>query len=107
MTGRDAVGASQNGAPSGTPGPIAPGRNSMSHRRVLPLLLVASLVANCFAAEPSASRPDRNAAFGKPAFGRFIASHCLDCHDTTQKTAGLALDSLVAADVAANLQPWE
>jgi hypothetical protein len=38
---------------------------------------------------------------------RFIESHCLDCHDRASKTAGLALDELIATQIDQNADAWE
>jgi len=57
------------------------------------LLLVASLAAACPAAEP--------------AVKQFVESSCVECHDKTTKTAGLALDDLLAADIERNAEAWE
>lgn len=37
----------------------------------------------------------------------FLTAHCLDCHDRASKTAGLALDDLLAADLSRATVTWE
>ena len=38
---------------------------------------------------------------------RFMEMYCVTCHNTEEKTAGLALDSLSAEDVSHNSEAWE
>jgi hypothetical protein len=47
------------------------------------------------------------AAQDRPALQRLIQSSCLDCHDRTTKTAGLALDELSAAEIGRHPEAWE
>ncbi|MCI0357480.1 MAG: DUF1592 domain-containing protein [Planctomycetaceae bacterium] len=68
------------------------GRNSVVI--LAALIWVASVVAACPAQEPS-------------PLPQFIRSNCLDCHDKATKTAGLALDELLAADIDRNPRIWE
>ena len=77
----------------------------MSVRSYLALLLAAALAAPCSAEDPApaVSAPPASQASVK----RFIDAHCLECHDRTTKTAGLALDDLIAGDVGPNAQAWE
>jgi hypothetical protein len=79
----------------------------MIYRRILALLLAGSLVVTCCADAPTTTPSSSNASTGQSAFKRFVDSNCLDCHDKTTATAGLALDDLIAADVGQNLEAWE
>ena len=79
----------------------------MIRRRISTLLLGGSLVATCFAVEPSATPSSGNASPDQTAFKRFVESNCLDCHDNTTTTAGLALDDLIAMDIGLNQEAWE
>ncbi len=76
------------------------------HRAIAALLLAASMAPTCRADEP-AKTPGRHPASDQVAFKQFIESHCIECHDKTPNTAGLALDELLATDVGANREPWE
>lgn len=38
---------------------------------------------------------------------RFVKRHCIDCHNSSDKTAGLALDKLDATNVAKHAATWE
>ena len=76
-------------------------------RQIAALLIACCLVAECAAGEPAAAPPARRMTPIEPAFQRFIESHCRDCHDRKTKTAGLALDDLVAADLESHSDDWE
>ena len=52
------------------------------------LVLVGGVVATTFANEPSTGPPTRLAS-SQAEFQQFVESNCLDCHDSTAKTAGL------------------
>jgi hypothetical protein len=71
------------------------------------LLLVGSLVGACFADERSATPSSRKASADEPVFKQFIESNCLDCHDNVTRTAGLALDDIIAEDIDRNPDAWE
>ena len=64
-------------------------------RPISGLLLAAALAATCAAEEQASLTGD--ASPDAAVLKRLIESHCLDCHDKTAKTAGLALDELSSA----------
>ncbi len=78
----------------------------MVSRWILAFLLSGCMVAVSLADEP-APQARGTASADHAGTKRFIESHCLDCHDQTTKTAGLALDELIAADIGRNPEPWE
>ncbi|HND51136.1 MAG TPA: DUF1592 domain-containing protein [Pirellulaceae bacterium] len=89
------------------------------------LLVVLSLVTSILAtacvgralAQPIANAPitpdadakDANSIAAKNVAGltKFVESHCVACHDSTQRKAGLALDGLLAQPVEKNSPQWE
>ena len=70
-------------------------------------LVIRALAAVCglLVGIPAAaqSRPDSDAA----PFRQTIAQHCLACHGSATKTAGLDLESLAAAAVSHDTDAWE
>lgn len=56
-------------------------------------VLAASLAATCAADEP--------------IFRQFVEKNCVECHDKAEKSGGLALDELLAADIGRNSEAWE
>ncbi len=70
-------------------------------------LVICALAAVCglLVGIPAAaqSRPDSDAA----PFRQTIAQHCLACHGSATKTAGLDLESLAAAAVSHDTDAWE
>ncbi len=44
---------------------------------------------------------------GPKEIARFVGLFCIECHNREDKTAGLALDSLIEADFSRNPDPWE
>jgi hypothetical protein len=38
---------------------------------------------------------------------RFVEPNCLDCHNSTTKTANLALNAIIATDVVQHQESWE
>jgi len=79
----------------------------MIHRRMSALLLAGSLVSTCCADKPLAPPSSRNPLSDQASFERFVESNCIDCHDNTAMTAGLALDDLIADDIGRNQESWE
>jgi hypothetical protein len=70
------------------------------------VLVGGILMATCAGATPSVA-PLQNHASDRSAFNHFVESNCLDCHNNSEKKAGLALDDLITADVGRNQQGWE
>ncbi len=79
----------------------------MNHKWISALLLAGGLLITCAADNPSAAPSLEKASPNQPALTQFISSHCLDCHDTSTKESGLALDELIAADIGENSEAWE
>ena len=46
-------------------------------------------------------------SYNRSTFNKFVESHCLDCHDQAAATAGLALDTLMGAEIGPHLEAWE
>ncbi len=78
----------------------------MVSRWILAFLLTAGIIAICPADEP-AQRASGTVSADHAGTKRFIESHCLDCHDSATKTAGLALDDLLAAGIDRHSESWE
>src|SRR6188768_2026266 len=78
----------------------------MTHGQMLAVLVGGILMAACAGATPSVA-PLQNHASDRSAFNHFVESNCLDCHNNSEKKAGLALDDLITADVGRNQQGWE
>lgn len=75
--------------------------------RIAALVLVGSLYAACLAEEPSAAPASGKEPASERGFQQFIASSCLECHDKATRTAGLALDELIAEVIDRNSEAWE
>jgi mono/diheme cytochrome c family protein len=81
-------------------------------RRVAALAAMVSLLI--WLPLPCASGQEADQASREPARAivpavvrSFVAAHCLDCHDRDSKTAGLALDDLLAAELPDATVQWE
>jgi len=72
-------------------------------RAVAAILLAIAWSADVRAAEP-AGGPTSAAP---PSLAALVRSHCLDCHDQTTKTAGLALDGLLGDPLPRHAEVWE
>jgi hypothetical protein len=59
------------------------------------------------ARQPSARPASPGGPDGREAIGRFVELFCVECHNSEDRTAGLALDELSAEDVSRNPGPWE
>lgn len=79
----------------------------MVHGRISAVLFAGSLVAMCAAEEPSAPPPPQSHLSDQTAFNHFVESNCLDCHNNSEKTAGLAVDDLIATEIGQNQEAWE
>jgi hypothetical protein len=81
-------------------------RSGMSLFRGLNCLFLGGCVVSSVAAQqhaPLSPGPSNERA----VISRFVEMYCIACHDTAEKTAGLALDSLSSADVTENSEAWE
>jgi hypothetical protein len=74
--------------------------------RMSALVLASLLVVDCRAADANPTSSQVSSS-DQAKFQGFIESNCLDCHDSTTRTAGLALDEVVAADFGDNREAWE
>jgi cytochrome c553 len=79
----------------------------MIHKWISVLLLATGLAATSVASEPSVNQPTGQTAAHQSVLGKFVQSHCLDCHDKSGRKAGMALDELLAADIDSNTEAWE
>ena len=78
----------------------------MAYGKLSAVLLAGGLITTCAAAMPSVA-PLQNHASDQHAFNHFVESNCLDCHNNSEKKAGLAIDDLMATDIGRNQQAWE
>src|SRR5690349_1440307 len=69
-------------------------------------LLLAGLAASAVADEPAAVVPAKPTP-DAPAFRLFLETHCLSCHDQTNKAAGLDLEAVGSAGIDQNVEVWE
>ena len=78
---------------------------------LLLLLGAGGLALPCAAREPEAKQLEIKQLEIKPgydpALASFLQRHCVDCHDAGDRQGGLALDSLLSKDLAANSDAWE
>ena len=74
----------------------------------MPVLLVASGFIGVCRAQLQSARPSSTAASTERAVvSQFINQNCVDCHNSEDKTAGLALDTISSEDVNRNSLAWE
>jgi hypothetical protein len=83
------------------------GENRMIRGRISALILVVGLAAMASADGPSGTPSSPSVSRDEAAFQQFVESHCLDCHDHVTKTADLALDDLMGAEIGQHQEPWE
>jgi len=76
----------------------------MKHQVLLAFLMTIVLA---FGAEAQNNAPKSNGMDVSAVFNPFFQMYCETCHNQTQKTAGLALDSLNTRDVSENTAVWE
>ncbi len=68
----------------------------------------ASLLILVFSATISAHEFDGSEGKSEqPLLKRFVQSHCLDCHDSETREAGLALDKLLSVAIGEHADKWE
>jgi hypothetical protein len=79
----------------------------MIHKWISGLLVATNIAAMSAASESSVNQPPGQTEAHQSLLGKFIQSHCLDCHDKATRKAGLALDELLAADIDSNAEAWE
>jgi hypothetical protein len=79
----------------------------MVFRRIISLVVVISVATAIAAGDPSKKVAAEKAPANQGVLKRFVSSHCLDCHDAATKEAGVALDELLSADIAGNVEAWE
>jgi hypothetical protein len=70
-------------------------------------LLLGGVVAPGAAQQTGAQHPSVPAMNERAAIGRFVEMYCVACHNVDDRSAGLALDSLTAAEVSRNSAAWE
>jgi hypothetical protein len=75
---------------------------------VAPILLVAGVFISSGSAQQEGIPPaSPKVPDAHRAIGQFVDRFCVECHNSEDKTAGLALDVLSAEDVSHNAQTWE
>jgi hypothetical protein len=78
----------------------------MTYGTISAVLLAGGLMTTCVAAMPSVA-PLQNHASDQNAFNHFVESNCLDCHNKSEKKAGLAIDELMATGISRSQEVWE
>ena len=73
---------------------------SLKQRSRAVRLILAALLGAAFAVDPLGSQTTSSPR-------QFLDTYCVTCHNQKLRTAGLALDSLDAANPAANAEVWE
>src|SRR5262245_500568 len=68
---------------------------------------VLTLGPMCAAGERTDELRVRSGDVGRAKFEAFVKSNCLDCHNHDARKGSLALDDLIAVDIARNQEPWE
>lgn len=72
------------------------------------ILLFAGSLLSSGRAQPQADpAPSRRPAPERPEINPFVERYCVECHNTEDKSGGLALDELTADDVARHPKTWE
>ena len=72
------------------------------------IVLMVGGYLNLGAAPEQAAAPAPSVrSHDRDAIGRFTELYCVACHNSDDKTAGLALDALSAEDVSQNPKAWE
>ena len=56
---------------------------------------------------PSALPSSLSRVSDQTTFKHFVELHCLDCHNNSEMSAGLALDHLLEAEIGRNQPVWE
>src|SRR5262249_41209516 len=79
-----------------------------SARGWVPVLFLAGGLVSLNGAQQPSTPPRRwEARPERPAVKQFVTRHCLTCHNSEDKKAGLALDAVSSEDVAAHPDVWE
>ena len=76
----------------------------MTHRVLLSLLITIVLAAG---ADAQTNSPKSKGTDVSAVFNPFFQMYCATCHNQSQKTAGLALDTLNTTDVSQDTAVWE
>ena len=76
----------------------------MTHRVLLSLLITIVLAAG---ADAQTNSPKSKGTDVSAVFNPFFQMYCATCHNQSQKTAGLALDTLNTRDVSEDTAVWE
>src|SRR5262249_34949879 len=75
---------------------------------VAPLVLVAAGATGWGESSPRRESPTVSKFTTDPeAVDRFVERFCLECHDSSVKTAGLTLDDLKSTEIAQHGNVWE
>src|SRR4051812_25228136 len=68
----------------------------------VPTLLAAGGFLSLGSAQEAAAPVSSGGPDGRGAVARFVGQFCVECHNREDRTAGLALDALVAEEVGRN-----
>src|SRR5438128_401434 len=71
------------------------------------LLLVSGDIGSGLAQQQAAPVSSQAASAERETIARFANLYCVDCHNSDDKTAGLALDALSLEDVDRHPRVWE
>jgi hypothetical protein len=83
-------------------------RSGMRSLFGLPILVVVGMFIGSGAGRPQAAPlTSPKVSDEREAIGRFVNNFCVDCHNSDDRTAGMALDSLSTEDLSRNPQAWE
>jgi hypothetical protein len=73
----------------------------------LVLLLAGGLIRSGAAPQQGVAAASPSGSKEHDAINRFVNVFCVECHNSEDKTAGLALDAMAGEDVSRNARAWE
>ncbi len=74
---------------------------------VLVLLVASGLIRSAAAPQQPAASSPPGGSNERAAINRFLNLYCVECHNSDDKTGGLALDTLGGEDLSRHSKPWE
>ena len=79
----------------------------LSPQRLSTLRWIAVFIAVSGLGSSAGAQAEPAAADPSAAHQALISQHCVSCHNSRMKTAGLELDSMMVADIAEQRDSWE
>src|SRR6266545_5006944 len=70
-------------------------------------LLLAGASVSMHSAQPPSKSPPSEPAFERVVLSKFIAKHCIQCHNVESKKGDLDLESVVSKEIGAHSAVWE